>query len=101
MADMHKQNGIDVLSFNGEKEQAGGTQPGQESAPEPRKPTLEEMLEKIDQISSEMEEGNLPLEETFKKYRQGMDLVKRCAREISVVERQIQVLDEQGDLDDF
>ena len=59
------------------------------------------MLEKIDEISSEMEEGDLSLEDSFKKYRQGMDLVKKCSKQISAVEKQIQILDEQGELDDF
>ena len=100
MADKREQIGIDVLSF--EEEETGSMQEqsrGQE--PAKKKPTLEEMLEKIDELSAEMEDGDLTLEESFKKYRQGMDLVKRCAKEIAAVERQMQVLDEQGDLDDF
>ncbi len=99
MPDMRNQSGIDVLSFDGESKETPDQSP--RAGKKERKASLEEMLEQIDQISAEMEEGSLSLEESFKKYRTGMDLVKRCAREISAVEKQIQVLDEQGDLDDF
>ncbi|MBQ4361747.1 MAG: exodeoxyribonuclease VII small subunit [Lachnospiraceae bacterium] len=99
MTDIRNQSGIDVLSFDADREESQDQSVREEK--KNRKPTLEEMLEMIDEISSEMEEGNLSLEDSFRRYRQGMELVKRCAREIASVEKQIQVLDEHGDLDDF
>ncbi len=48
-----------------------------------------------------METGALSKEDTLRKYKQGMSLVRQCTKEIASVEKQIQVLDEHGDLDDF
>ena len=58
-------------------------------------------MAKIDALSAEMETGDLTLEDSFAKYRQGMELIKECTKQIAAVEKQMQVLDEQGDLDDF
>ena len=102
MSDQYEQRGIDLYSFD------DGTEPEEQEetveedfAEEETQPSLEEMLEQIDAISSEMEEGDLSLEESFRKYKQGMDLVKQCSKEISRVEKQIQVLDEEGELHEF
>ena len=98
MTDKHDKTGIDVLSFEEEQEPE---EIEETAAQDNEEPTVEEMIERIDAISSEMEEGQLSLEDSFRKYKQGMDLVKKCSRQISRVEKQMQVLDEQGELHDF
>ncbi len=100
MSDNRDQLGIDVLSFGASKP-AASAEPETVEQPEKKELLLEEMMAEIDAISSEMETGELSLEDSFRKYKQGMSLVRQCTKEIASVEKQIQVLDEQGDLDDF
>ena len=99
MTDQHEKRGLNVLTFDEDNRNDDYEEYFEEE--EEIEPTLEEMIEQIDEISSEMENGRLSLEESFKKYKQGMDLVKKCSKQISAVEKQIQILDEQGELDDF
>ena len=99
MTDQHEKRGLTVLTFDEDKRNEDYEEYFEEE--EELEPTLEEMIEQIDEISSEMENGRLSLEDSFKKYKQGMDLIKKCTKQISAVEKQIQVLDEQGEIDDF
>ncbi len=98
MTEKHDKIGIDVLSFSEEPETQEIEDP---VVKEEEEPSIEDMIEQIDAISAEMEEGHLSLEDSFRKYKQGMDLVKQCSRQISVVEKQMQIIDEQGGLHDF
>ena len=46
--------------------------------------TLDEVLMELDQILNDMEEEN-SLEETFKKYHKGIDLLKTCNDKICLL----------------
>ncbi len=63
--------------------------------------TLEETFARLEEIIRQMEEGKLSLEDSFTKYHQGMDLLKSCNDKIDKVEKQMQVLDEEGNTHDF
>ena len=92
---------IDIFAFGGNDSSAEARQEDVETPEEEKELTIEELMAKIDALSAEMEEGDLPLEASFAKYREGMELIKQCTKQIAAVEKQMQVLDEQGDLDDF
>lgn len=62
-----------------------------------KKLTLEESFAELDVIISEMQEGELTLEETFAKYNKGMKLIKNCNDAIDRVEKKLIVLTENGD----
>lgn len=62
--------------------------------------TLDEALERLDALLARMEEEN-SLEETFRMYHQGVDLLKVCSDKIDRIEKQVQVLDEEGNLHEF
>lgn len=62
-----------------------------------KKPTLEESFAQLDVIISEMQGGELTLEETFAKYNKGMKLIKNCNDAIDKVEKKLIVLTENGD----
>ncbi len=62
--------------------------------------TLEQVFEKLEQVISDMEEEN-SLEESFRMYHQGMELLKACNDKIERVEKQILVLDEEGGTHEF
>ncbi|MBE0478330.1 exodeoxyribonuclease VII small subunit [Candidatus Aerophobetes bacterium] len=53
---------------------------------------FEEAMQKLEKITQELEEGNLPLEESLKKFEQGMDFINFCEKKLEEVEKRIRVL---------
>lgn len=58
-----------------------------------RKMTLEQSFEGIDNIINELQSGELTLEESFKKYEEGMKLIKNCNDAIDKVEKKLIVIE--------
>ena len=58
-----------------------------------RKMTLEQSFEGIDNIINELQSGELTLEESFKKYEEGMKLIKNCNDAIDRVEKKLIVIE--------
>lgn len=56
--------------------------------------SLEQSFKEIEKLMSEMSESDISLEESFEKYKAGMDLLKHCGEKIDRVEKQIQILNE-------
>ena len=63
--------------------------------------SLEQLLEQAKQLSDRLEDEELPLEEAFLTYEEGMKLIKRCNEKIDAVEQKMQVLMADGSLTDF
>lgn len=60
---------------------------------------FEEALQKLEKITQALEEGNLPLEESLKKFEEGMELINFCEKKLEEVEKRISVLTkEEGKL---
>lgn len=57
-----------------------------------KKMTLEESFDALDGIIDELQGGELTLEESFKKYEEGMKLVKNCNDLIDKVEKKLLVI---------
>ncbi len=53
-------------------------------------------LAQLEQIVTQMERGELPLEQSFEAYQQGVKLAQICQQRLDQVEQQVQVL--QGEL---
>lgn len=53
-------------------------------------------LAQLEQIVTQMERGELPLEQSFDAYQQGVKLAQVCQQRLDQVEQQVQVL--QGEL---
>ncbi len=64
-----------------------------------KKESLEESFVKLDEIINSLESGELSLEDSFKMYNDGIKLVKNCNAQLDKVEKQIIVLNEDGDED--
>lgn len=62
--------------------------------------TLEQAFERLEQVISDMEKES-SLEESFRTYHQGMELLKACNDKIDRVEKQILILDEEGRMHEF
>ena len=63
--------------------------------------TLEENFERLEQVISILEREDVPLEEAFRAYQKGMEIVKLCNDEIDRVEKQVLKLTEDGCLEEF
>lgn len=63
--------------------------------------TLEEAFEKLDQLILELEGREITLEDSFSKYREGMELLKVCNEKIDTVEKKMLILNEDGETDEF
>lgn len=58
--------------------------------------SLEQALAQLDEVMERLESGELSLEESFRVYQRGMELVKHCNGSIDRVEKQLLILEEEG-----
>jgi exodeoxyribonuclease VII small subunit len=49
----------------------------------------------------QLEDPQLPLEESFRLYQQGMELLAQCSKKIDTVEKKILIMNGDGELDEF
>ena len=61
---------------------------------------FEDSLGRLEQIVSQLEAGNLPLEESLKVFEEGIALARGCAKYLEEAEKRIEILtrDEGGAL---
>ena len=62
---------------------------------------LEEAFEKLDVIVEELEKADISLEKSFSLYQEGMKLLKACNDTIDKVEKELIVLNEDGESDEL
>jgi len=62
--------------------------------------TFEQSMKKLEQIVQELESGDLPLEETMKKFEEGIKLSRLCSEKLDETEKKITLLtqDEKGNV---
>ena len=63
--------------------------------------TLEQIFDKLEETIGKLEQEDIPLEESFKLYKEGMKLIKSCNDRIDNVEKEVLKLNENGELDEF
>lgn len=63
--------------------------------------TLEESFQKLDQAVARLESRELTLEESFRIYQSGMNLLRECSEKIDRVEKKMLRIDENGELSEF
>lgn len=63
--------------------------------------SLEENFAKMDRLIEQLEEEDIPLEEAFRAYSEGMTILKKCSEQIDRVEKQVLKLSEAGMLEEF
>ena len=59
--------------------------------------SFEEAVEKLDQIITKLGDPALPLEEAFAAYEEGAALLKYCNMTLDKVEKQVMLINEQGE----
>lgn len=63
--------------------------------------SLEENFARLEEIVRLLESEDIPLEEAFKAYSQGMEVIKKCNDRIDRVEKQVLKLGSDGQLEEF
>ena len=63
--------------------------------------SLEEAFRQIEEKISLLEEEDITLEASFKAYQEGMKLLRYCDAKIDRVEKQVMMINEDGELDEF
>ncbi|WP_281886679.1 exodeoxyribonuclease VII small subunit [Paenibacillus sp. YYML68] len=58
-------------------------------------PSFEQALEQLERIVSQLESGDVPLEQAIELFQEGMKLSQLCGQKLEQVERKIEVLLEQ------
>mgnify|MGYP001611914011 CR=1 FL=1 len=59
--------------------------------------SFEEAQEEIEKIIEALEEGNLPLKESLNHFKEAVELIKSCNRELKEAEMSIQkIVDKDG-----
>ncbi|MDP4144804.1 MAG: exodeoxyribonuclease VII small subunit [Bacillota bacterium] len=64
-----------------------------------RKESYEDMMAKLENIVSSMDQGDTSLEETMKNYEEGIKLCNKLYKILNDVEGKIKVLTDEGELD--
>lgn len=63
--------------------------------------SLETVFEELDSIVEKMEGEDVSLEESFRLYHKGLDLLKVCNEKIDTIEKKMLILDEHGEQHEF
>lgn len=64
---------------------------------EEKKISFEEAMKKLETIASELEKGDLNLDESVAKFEDGMQLSKQCSELLEDAEKRITILLKDGD----
>ena len=62
---------------------------------------LEEMFTELDLLAGKLEDRETSLEDSFRLYRQGMELLKLCSEKLDSVEKKMLQLNEDGTFSEF
>ena len=63
--------------------------------------SLEENFARLENTMELLERDDIPLEEAFQAYSEGMAILKQCNDQIDRVEKQVLKLNEDGRLEEF
>ncbi|MGZ8136109.1 MAG: exodeoxyribonuclease VII small subunit [Methylococcaceae bacterium] len=60
-------------------------------------PTLfEDALAELEQLVSQLEQGDISLEESLKSFEQGVNLTRTCQKALQAAEQKVQILTEKN-----
>lgn len=63
--------------------------------------TLEENFARLEETIEQLEQEDIPLEDAFKAYTLGMEILKQCNDQIDRVEKKVLKLSETGELEEL
>ena len=57
---------------------------------------FEEMMKKLESIVDDLESGNMSLEDSLKKYEEGVKLLRLCRKRLDETKRKVELLVKKG-----
>lgn len=63
--------------------------------------TLEEAFGRLEELAQKLEDSDTSLEDSFRFYKKGMELLKYCSGRLDTVEKKMLQMDEDGTLREF
>ena len=66
-----------------------------------KKKTLEDAFLQLETVIERLEAEDISLEDSFKAYSEGMELLQFCNASIDRVEKKVLKMNEDGELDEF
>ena len=63
--------------------------------------TIEEVFQELDNLAVKLEDLETSLEDSFRFYKEGMELLKYCSDKLDTVEKKMLQMDEDGTLREF
>ena len=63
--------------------------------------SLEEMFGEIEDVIEKLEDPDVPIEDAFIRYENGMKILKECNDKLDRIEKKVLVLSENGELNEF
>lgn len=72
-----------------------------QESPKEEEITLEDAFGQVEEVLNRLESEDTSLEESFKVYQEGMRLLKLCNDKIDHVEKQVLIMGEKGELNEF
>lgn len=63
--------------------------------------TIEENMKRLEEIGRRMSVPNINLEDSFTLYNEGINIVKDCQKQLSGIEKQIEILSTEGDIEEY
>ena len=62
---------------------------------------IEDVFQELDVIAEKLESSDTSLEDSFRLYKKGMELLKYCSGKLDTVEKKMLQMDEDGTLRKF
>lgn len=62
---------------------------------------LEETFVKLEETVSRLEQEDISLEDSFREYQKGMEMIKQCNAAIDKVEKKVLMIAEEGEKIEF
>lgn len=63
--------------------------------------SLDEVFTQLDVLAQKLENSETSLEDSFRYYKKGMELLKYCSQKLDTVEKKMLQMDEDGTLREF
>jgi len=57
--------------------------------------SFEEAMKKLEKIADELELGDLTLDESFQRFKEGMDISAYCSKKLDEIEKKVSILIQQ------
>ncbi len=66
-----------------------------------QEPGIDALFSELYSVIQNLEKEDVSLEDSFAYYHKGMELLKTCGDKLDRVEKQVQMLDEEGNVHEF